>query len=736
MPFDNSTRNRLQRFVSDAKKLLNDEFKSQLQTIYGIQPNGEITNRDEMHHLDEDQYFTAELLRERINHLESGITGERKPKAIAVESLIREQSFTILNRFAAMRMCEERGIIQESVANGFNSKGFRVYQQTAGASLGDTYNKFKTFTFCLWDELSVDLGILFDRLSPFGLLFPKEKCLEEFFIILNERDITTLWKEDETIGWIYQYFNSKEEREEMRRASQSPRNSRELAIRNQFFTPRYVVQFLTDNTLGRIWYEMTQGKTSLVESCDYFVKRPNEIFLKENEKAPKIESTDINKTKEELINEPVYIEYRSLKDPREITMLDPACGSMHFGLYAFDLFEKIYEEAWDSFPELLNDIREKVKTKEGFLRLIPGLIIRHNIHGIDIDPRAVQIANLSLWLRAQKYWQQKNIKTKIRPQIKKSNVVCAEPMPGEINLLEEFIKTLQPSILGDMVKEIWEKMQLAGEAGSLLKIEEEIKEAVDKAREEWKLFKDIKGVQMNIFQEGQPYKQEMFEFELSKVEAVFWDNAEDKIVESLKTFAEGSTNGDSYQRNLFANDAIRGFSFIDLSKKKFDIMLMNPPFGDSTRDSKVYIKYRYGDFDSDLGMCFVSRHAERMKTNGLLGAITTRVFIFNNSLEDWRKFYCLGEKSLVKILADLGYNVLDNAMVEVAAYTLTNSIKDRNESFFIRLLDDIDKESALIRNLNSQSENIIKKNPREFFELPSSIIAYQIPEKFIQNFKS
>ena len=454
MPFDNSTRNRLQRFVSDAKKLLNDEFQSQLQSIYGIQPSGQITKLDEMHHLDEDQYFTAELLRERINHLESGITGEMKPKAVAIERLIREQSFTILNRFAAMRMCEERGIIQESVASGFNSKGFRVYQQTAGASLGDTYNKFKTFTFCLWDELSMDLGILFDRLSPFGLLFPKEICLEELFNLLNERDIESLWKEDETIGWIYQYFNSKEERENMRRASQSPRNSRELAIRNQFFTPRYVVQFLTDNTLGRIWYEMTQGKTSLVKNCEYFVKRPNEIFLKENEKVPNKESSDTNKTKEELLNKPLYIEYRPLKNPREITMLDPACGSMHFGLYAFDLFEKIYEEAWDNYLEILIDIRERVKTKEEFLKLIPELIIRYNVHGIDIDPRAVQIANLSLWLRAQKYWTGQSVKVKERPQIRKSNIVCAEPMPGERNLLDEFIKNLRPSILGDMVREI------------------------------------------------------------------------------------------------------------------------------------------------------------------------------------------------------------------------------------------------------------------------------------------
>ena len=69
-----------------------------------------------------------------------------------------------------------------------------------------------------------------------------------------------LWSEDETPGWVYQYFNGDAERKKMREASAAPRNSRELAVRNQFFTPLYVVEFLTDNTLGRIWYEMRRAK--------------------------------------------------------------------------------------------------------------------------------------------------------------------------------------------------------------------------------------------------------------------------------------------------------------------------------------------------------------------------------------------------------------------------------------------------------------------------------------------
>ena len=88
-----------------------------------------------------------------------------------------------------------------------------------------------------------------------------------------------IWSQGETIGWVYQYFTPKELRDQARKESQAPRNSYELAFRNQFFTPRYVVEFLTDNTLGRIWYEMRKGDTKLTEQCRYLVRRPTEVFL-------------------------------------------------------------------------------------------------------------------------------------------------------------------------------------------------------------------------------------------------------------------------------------------------------------------------------------------------------------------------------------------------------------------------------------------------------------------------
>src|SRR5205823_14323628 len=160
--------------------------------------------------------------------------------------------------------------------------------------------------------------VLFDRFSPFALIFPRRDALHAVLTELNgtgkaNRDaefnpdqFAGVWREDETIGWIYQYYNDPAERKKMREKSSAPRNSYELAVRNQFFTPRYVVEFLTDNTLGRIWHEITGGETKLKDQCRYLVRRPIEIFLGPDEAVPEQPKQD-NLAQEDLLKQPVHL---------------------------------------------------------------------------------------------------------------------------------------------------------------------------------------------------------------------------------------------------------------------------------------------------------------------------------------------------------------------------------------------------------------------------------------------
>lgn len=751
MAFDQSTRNRLQKFVNDARNLLTEEFNRQLQATYGLDPKaGSVAAVDSLTHLDNRQRQTANVLRDTLAHYLATThgKGEKDRTKQALSRIVREQAFTVLNRLAALRMAEARGFLLETIAKGYNAKGFQLYKQLAGSSLGETGEAYRNYLYSVFDEFSLDLAVLFDRHSAQGRLFPRESALLELLDLINHHEIEPLWAEDETIGWIYQYFNSQEERKKMRAESQAPRNSRELAVRNQFFTPRYVVEFLTDNTLGRIWYEMTQGKTSLIDSCSYLVRRPTEVFLKPGELAPEQEKAAGEAealSQEKLLKQPVYIPHRAIKDPRCIRMLDPACGSMHFGLYAFDLYERIYEEAWQLEAEMgseafvregdLKPLHLTYGSFEDFKAEIPRLIIEHNIHGVDIDPRAVQIAGLSLWQRAQRAWQQQGIKPQRRPVVRKSNIVCAEPMPGEKALLQEFSNSLNPPVLGQLLEAIFDKMELAGEAGTLLKIEEEIQSSIHEARDQWQARSGSNSVS-DMFQAelDQATPQKKLGLDLSGVDdESFWDGAEQLILDALSNYSD-KAEPSSDQKRLFAEDAAKGFAFIDLCRKRFDVVLMNPPFGEPTDLSLKWLNEKYKVAIRNLYIAFIERGKHISTEEGFVGAITDATFIHQNRYEKYRSSLVNTEtRQLTNLIAN-GWGVLD-AYVETACYIIGRN--DNNTVFMVDLKESESKQEDLLEAIDKSRLLTTNENTSRYFpiaafqNLPKNTLAFWLPTELL-----
>lgn len=676
MSFDKDARNLLAKTVTACRRRLIEDVTDQLRGVFGLHPDGVVLPLEKLTHLSPDQHAAARRLRDLLDHYIVGAAEKDSDRRkAAYERMVLEISFTALNRLAALRLCEERGLVVECVRKGTTSAGFQMFERISSGALGGRYDTYRIFLESLFDELALDLGVLFDRMTPQSAVFPSERCMEDVLAELNKPELTHFWTEDETIGWVYQYFNPPEERKTMRDASQAPRNSRELAVRNQFFTPRYVVEFLTDNTIGRIWYEMHKGATGLKEECRYLVRRPNEIFLAQGEKAIAGEDDETDLDREELLKQVVYIEHRPKKDPRDLSILDPACGSGHFLLYAFDLLERIYEESW-SDPESPKSeatgrtIQADFETLDGLRREVPKLIVEHNLHGIDIDPRAAQIAALALWLRAQKTWKSLSLKTPERPRIARTNIVTAEPMPGEEDMRREFTAGLKPHVLGQIVNGVFEKMKLAGEAGSLLKIEEEIKDAVATAGKQWR--ESPKPEQQLLFfptMDDPSRKQQELRFDVKGItDERFWEQAEDYILDALKDYAEKAENGRTVRRRLFAEDAARGFAFIDLCRKRYDVVLMNPPFGESASGTRNYIDDQYADSKNDILAAFVERGIECIRKRGYLGAITARTGFFLTSFRKWREAVLLS-RVRPHVFADLGHGVMDSAMVDGAAYT-------------------------------------------------------------------
>jgi len=629
MAFDQSTRGRLQKLVNSCRSLLSDEFSIQLQQTYGLDPKtGEVTPMARLTHLDDRQRHTAEVLRQTLAHYLGADVDDTDHRIAVLDRMVREQAFTVLNRLAALLMMEARGQLIESVSKGYQSRGYQLYSKIAGTALGETGQAYQVYLFSVFDELAQELPALFDRYAANGLLFPRETALRALLDELNHFEIEHLWAADETIGWTYQYFNSKEERKAMRDASQAPRNSRELAVRNQFFTPRYVVEFLVDNTLGRLWFNATGGQTDLRDRCQYLLVKPDE----QPQAAVK------------------------LRDPRTLKLLDPACGSMHFGLYAFDLFAEIYREAWaweqhhgpgsldvSTQPQAaLKPLCQTYENEAAFARDVPRLIIEHNIYGVDIDPRAAQIATLALWLRAQRAWHDFGIKAKDRPRIGQGHVVAAVAPPAERELRQQFAANLDQRD-AELFEKTLKLLKGLPEMGVLLQIERELLNLIRQV---------YVGQGTGLF---------------AAQEQENWQQAEARLRTALTEFAQAAIS--SYRGRLFAQDALQGLRLIDLCREVFDVVVMNPPFGALAANTKDQLTKAYPRSKNDLLAIMVERGLELLCAGGRIGAITSRTCFFLSSFQTWRQEVVLGIAK-PEVMADLGYGVMDDAMVEAAAYVL------------------------------------------------------------------
>lgn len=677
---EQAIRNKLRSVVTQCRKLLEDAVAQALQGQFGIYSDKKdamhVEDEARMTHLsEEDQAYRKGIL-DHFEHIKA--QGYNPTDALA--QLIREIAFTHLNRLCAYKLMEARQVwiggqrFREAVSRGQKSQGFIFYladhpEDEARFRTGQQDVAYRHFLDWLGGTLSEEIGVLFNPNDPANLLYPPQRILDAVSALINSEELAEIWTEDETIGWVYQYFTPKELRDQVRKESPTPRNSYELAFRNQFFTPRYVVEFLTDNTLGRIWYEMRKGDTKFKDQCRYMVRRPNETFLEAGSSAPKdAEESTNDLTQEEILKQSVCIPHRPKKDPRDLKILDPACGSGHFLLYCFDLLQTIYEGAYDD-PKLGPALKKDYPTCDDLRRAVPGLILSRNLHGIDIDLRATQVAALTLWLRAQRAYQEMGLRGADRPKITRSNIVCAEPMPGEKKLLEEFVTGLEPKVLGQLVRAVFERMSLAGDAGSLLKIEEDIADTVAEAKQQW--LARPKAEQLALWPEEKRLKAEQLGlFDVSGItDEDFWHEAEARVLDTLHAYARHAANGAGLQWQLFADDSIHGFAFVDLCHKRFDVVLMNPPFGEASKPSKTYIETAYRRTKNDVYAAFVERGLHLLERGGMLGAITSRTGFFLSSFQKWREEILLQE-ARPTVFADLGYGVLDTAMVETAAYCL------------------------------------------------------------------
>ncbi|MFF5995207.1 BREX-1 system adenine-specific DNA-methyltransferase PglX [Lysinibacillus sp. KU-BSD001] len=362
------------------------------------------------------------------------------------KQLVEEIAYTWFNRIIAIRYMEVHDFLPEKV-NVLSSTVGRVdpdilfeydtmdleVDETKIRELintGDTEAAFRHLFVAQCNELNTILPFMFERIQDYTELLLPDFLLDAESIIktlVQNEELTESFSEIEVIGWLYQYYIAEEKDRVF--AQKSKYKKEEIPFATQLFTPKWIVQYMVQNSLGRYWTEAHREDEDLINNWEYFIKHEEEDF---HEKISP------------YVNKELKVE--------DIKLLDPAMGSGHILVYAFEVFHEIYGKC--GYPE----------------RDIPRLILENNLYGLDIDDRAYQLAAFAVVMKATSY--SKRFLRSIEREGIKLNLASIQ----ETNhISEEVIAYIAQEDVGErynQVKAFFEQYYNAKTYGSLINIKE------------------------------------------------------------------------------------------------------------------------------------------------------------------------------------------------------------------------------------------------------------------------
>ncbi len=353
--------------------------------------------------------------------------------------LVERAAYTWFNRLLAIRFMELNDRLPSHIRVLSSADGtFRpqalaeamdlpleALDQTQVAELvqrGDDEALFRAIFLAQCDELAACMPAVFDKIGGAMELLLPDGLLREGGVV--EKLVTSIPEEDwregvEIVGWMYQYYVSERKDEVFASFKKGKKAEREsIAPATQLFTPNWIVRYLTENSLGRLWM-LNRPDSELPKDMPYFVKP----------------------------DEDAETEFKKISCPEDITVVDPACGSGHILVYAFELLSKMYIE-------------------DGYTgRDAARLILEKNLSGMEIDPRAGAMASFALTMKACEL-DSRFLRRGVSPRITVLNRVEFEP--EEL----QYIETLRNR------PELMDAAAHLDECGSLLTVSSEDLEAV------------------------------------------------------------------------------------------------------------------------------------------------------------------------------------------------------------------------------------------------------------------
>lgn len=475
-------------------------------------------------------------------------------------------------------------------------------------------------------ELHRNMPFLFEALDDATeLLLPDNLLRTDSPIARLVNDIEENdWEEVEVIGWIYQFYISEKKDEVIGKVVKSE----DIPAATQLFTPNWIVQYLVQNSLGRLWLMANPG-SSLKEKMPYYIE-------------PAEQTPEVQAQLDALIKVRID-EDGSTLNPESLTVLDPACGSGHILVEAYNLLRAIYEE-------------------RGYrLRDIPRLILQKNLYGLDIDDRAAQLAGFVLLMKAREDDRRLFDEADNPPHL---NVMAIQESAGLPH--EEIAQTIISAAIQIEGGDAFKSGQLFG--GGQLETQHSSGIMVSDLRQ-----------LIHLFENGKTFG--------SLISVPEFLTA--KLAKIVGVLASVRREGDDLSKS-YAGQVLEQFAWpASLLALQYDAVVANPPYmggkGMST-ELKAFSKKQFPDSKSDLFAMFMERGFLWCKSTGINSMVTMQVWMFLGGYRGLRAKII--DEKLIGSLVQIGYNSfpeLNSKIAQACAFVILNSSVSNAVSRFVDL---------------------------------------------------
>ena len=523
------------------------------------------------------------------------------------DQVVERVAYTWFNRFSALRFMDLNELNQVRVVSpvsgqfqpeilaeakaGHMDEGRvpdRVREQVRSLLDGSTPSSdaqteaYRLLIVAVCNDLHKTMPYLFERIDDYTELLLPEDLLSNSSILAYVREAMTpdVCEDVEVIGWLYQFYISEKKDEVFAGLKKNKKITAEnIPAATQLFTPHWIVRYLVENSLGRLWL-LNRPNSQLAAQMDYYI-------------APEDAESD----------------YLRISRPEDIRICDPACGSGHMLTYAFDLLYAIYEEEGYEATE------------------IPGLILTHNLYGLEIDDRAGALAAFALAMKAAiKLGRRRFLRQAAQP-----NICVLQDVRFTPSEMQDVAAVVGGDLFTADFRATMGQFEQAKNFGSLI---------VPKLR----------------------------------------DPAEVARVVRLKDFG-----GDLLLREV-QERVLKVLEMAEALSTKYHVVVANPPYmgyGGMNPLLVDFLKENFQDYKSDLFSSFISRVTNLSQKFGLFGIMCPNVWMYISAHQLLRDDML--SKATILNLVELPLSAFKGATVQICAFCGLNAPRENFSGDFIQL---------------------------------------------------